>query len=178
MDKPIVVNLFGGPGSGKSTMAARVFSELKDRGYNAELVTEYAKDKTWEKSYAVLSNQIYVFAKQHHRLWRCADKVDIIITDSPLQLSLVYGNMSPSFETVVKEEIEKFCNVNVFLKRVKKYNPAGRSQTEDEARDLDIRIKDKVIGLGYNFDLDVPGNKESTDEILAEIEKIIESLSH
>lgn len=42
----LVVNLFGGPGSGKSTGAAYVFARLKMLGYNAELVTEFAKDKT------------------------------------------------------------------------------------------------------------------------------------
>ena len=29
-------------------MAAALFSDLKKRGFNAELVTEYAKDKVWE----------------------------------------------------------------------------------------------------------------------------------
>lgn len=46
--KPLVINLFGAPGAGKSTGAAIVFAELKKRGVNAELVTEFAKDKTWE----------------------------------------------------------------------------------------------------------------------------------
>ena len=48
MKKPIVVNLFGSPGAGKSTGAADVFSRLKKLGINAELVAEFAKDKTWE----------------------------------------------------------------------------------------------------------------------------------
>ena len=41
----LVVNLTGAPGAGKSTGAAYVFSQLKMRGINCELVTEYAKDK-------------------------------------------------------------------------------------------------------------------------------------
>ena len=40
----LVVNLFGVPGAGKSTGAAYVFSKLKMKGINAELVTEFAKD--------------------------------------------------------------------------------------------------------------------------------------
>lgn len=40
-----VINLFGQPGAGKSTGAAYIFSQLKLRGINAELVTEFAKDK-------------------------------------------------------------------------------------------------------------------------------------
>lgn len=42
----IYVNLYGGPGSGKSTTAAGVVSQLKLLSINAELVTEYAKDLT------------------------------------------------------------------------------------------------------------------------------------
>ena len=42
----VVINLFGGPGCGKSTGAAYVFSKLKMLGVNAELTSEYAKDKT------------------------------------------------------------------------------------------------------------------------------------
>ena len=38
------VNVFGGPGSGKSTMAYAVAAELKARGYTAECVGEVVKD--------------------------------------------------------------------------------------------------------------------------------------
>lgn len=43
--KMLVVNMFGAPGAGKSTGAAYIFSKLKMAGVNAELVTEFAKDK-------------------------------------------------------------------------------------------------------------------------------------
>lgn len=53
---PIVVNLFGQPGAGKSTLAAYTFAKLKMMNVNCELVTEFAKDKTWEKNFTALSN--------------------------------------------------------------------------------------------------------------------------
>ena len=46
----IVVNLFGAPGAGKSTGAAYIFAMLKMAGINAELVTEFAKDKVYEET--------------------------------------------------------------------------------------------------------------------------------
>lgn len=58
---PLVINQ--APGAGKSTGAAYIFSELKQRGVNAELVTEFAKDKTWEGNTLALSCQEYVFGK-------------------------------------------------------------------------------------------------------------------
>jgi hypothetical protein len=45
MEKTILVNLYAGPGTGKSTMAANVFSELKWMGVNCELALEFAKTK-------------------------------------------------------------------------------------------------------------------------------------
>lgn len=40
-----VINLFAGPGSGKSTTCAGVFNKLKLAGINCEMALEYAKDK-------------------------------------------------------------------------------------------------------------------------------------
>lgn len=73
----IYVNLYGGPGSGKSTTAAGVVSQLKLLSINAELVTEYAKDLTWEKSQHILVNNPHcVVVEQYWRLKRLQDKVD------------------------------------------------------------------------------------------------------
>ena len=78
---PIIVNLCGAPGAGKSTGAAYIFSQLKMKGVNAELITEFAKDKTWENNTTALSNQLYVLGKQYYRIDRCKDQVEVIVTD-------------------------------------------------------------------------------------------------
>lgn len=161
----LIVNLYGGPGSGKSTMASRLFSELKESAVVAELVTEYAKDLTWQESYYELGNQIYIFGKQQHRIWRVYGKVQVIITDSPLLLGLIYGNSSDTFKQLVVEEHKSRNSIDIFLNRVKPYSKIGRNQTEDEARIIDSKIKDILdIHVGDYYRID--GIKSSTDQIL------------
>lgn len=142
----ILVNLFGAPGAGKSTGAAYIFSQLKMRGINAELVTEFAKDKVWEESKAVFNNQAYIFGKQYFRISRCADKVDVVITDSPLLLSVIYNNdpvLGEEFNEVVRKVMNNYDCMNYYLSRTKEYNPIGRFQTEEES---DV-IADEILDL-------------------------------
>lgn len=150
--KTLLVNLFAGPGTGKSTTAAAVFSELKFADVNCELVTEYAKDKVWERSYDVLDNQLYIFGKQYHRLFRLDGEVDVIITDAPILLSQIYGRNEPKcFHDLVQYAHNQFHTLNYFLIREKRFNPKGRLQDEEQARQLDQDIKNMLIDNDVEF---------------------------
>ena len=63
-----VINLYGGPGSGKSTTAAGLFSLMKIEGQRVELVTEFARDEINSGNAHRLQNQDWIFAHQHHRI--------------------------------------------------------------------------------------------------------------
>ncbi len=144
-----VINLFGGPGSGKSTTAAGLFHLMKLNEMNVELVTEYAKDLTWEERFGTLANdQLYVFAKQQKRLQVLKNKVNYVVTDSPLILGLIYRQwnyLPQNFEPLVFEVWDGFINKNYFIKRTKKYASIGRSQSEDEAKGVDEQVKHFLI---------------------------------
>lgn len=142
MNKAIVINCLGGPGSGKSTMSAHVFAELKWLGVNCEIVTEFAKDKVWAEDFKALENQIYMFANQQRRIQILLDKVDVIITDSPLIMGISYlkEDIKPLKDLIVYE-FKKLNTHNFFLNRIKAYNPAGRMQTLEEAIEKDQEIK-------------------------------------
>ena len=169
--KTCIISMFGAPGAGKSTLASYCFAKLKMMGINCELVTEFAKDKVWEKNNEALSNQIYIFAKQYYRITRCVGKVDVIITDSPLFLSPFY-NKDPDIDEPLKELVAKivakYDNLNYFLRRVKKYNPVGRLQTEAESNEYGIRIKDMLKSFDIKF-REIDGDLMSADMIVQDV---------
>lgn len=144
-NKTLVINLLGGPGCGKSTTAASVFSELKWRGVEAELVTEYAKDKVWEEATKILENQLYIFANQEQRTNRLNGKVDVILTDSSILLTLAYVksqiHKGPIFKELVLSEFDKYNNMNYLLKRNDMYVQNGRNQTFEQAKEKDVVIE-------------------------------------
>jgi len=165
--------MFGGPGSGKSTMAASVFAELKWLGIDCEYVSEYAKDKVWEESYHVLNCQPLVLGKQLSRIFRLNGKVEVVVTDSPILLSPIYDKYrSKAFLAHVVEQFSMYNNYNIFLKRVKKYNPNGRMQTLSEAEKLDLRIREMLICTDTPFVL-YNGERKSVSKIVGDIKRII-----
>jgi cellulose biosynthesis protein BcsQ len=144
-----VINFYGGPGTGKSTTAAGLFYKMKSEGYKVELVTEYAKDVVYQESFFKLKDQLYIFTKQHHKLWKLRGKVDYVITDSPLLLSLHYFTDNDvynkdHFFDFVRSTFNSYENINIFITRNEfhPYQNYGRTQTEDEAIEVDRSIRE------------------------------------
>jgi hypothetical protein len=168
-----VINLFGGPGAGKSTTAAGLFYEMKKMRLEVELVTEYAKDMVWEGRHNILEDQIYIFAKQQRRISRLRDhRIDWVITDSPIALGLVYlreGSLSNNFRDLVMEVFDSFENHNFLLQRNFEYNPIGRNQKDLEAAEI---YDQKVAALLDARDIPfktVVGGEWAVTRILQEI---------
>lgn len=174
----LVVNLFGAPSAGKSTGAAYVFSQLKLRNINAELVTEYAKDKVWEESVEVFKNQAYIFGKQYFRISRVDGKVDVVVTDSPILLSSYYNNdksLGKEFDTLILNVFNHYDSYNVFIDRVKPYNPIGRFQDEagsDKIHDelIDFLSEHNIDVVHYNGDIE--GYNKLVNDILDRLNNV------
>ena len=148
---------------------------MKWLGYDVELVSEYAKELVWEQRHETFKNELYIFAKQQHRLFRLQGKVKYIITDRPLLLSIFYndkyGNKSENFRNMVLEEINKFENIDIFLNRTKPYVSKGRNQTEEESNEF----AKEMLTLAeecckYLVVLDAVEGKV-TEEIISKLEK-------
>lgn len=171
-----VVNLYGGPGSGKSTMAWHLSAELKYLGLNVEYVHEWVKLAAWEKRPEVFwKAQQHIYGNQSWLMECSANGADIIVTDCPLLMGLVYCRDSMGdavhdhFTEVVYNDYAKYDNLNVFVNRVKPYNPKGRNQTEREAHEKDYEIISflEVMGIDYTV---ANGERNGVMDVLVELE--------
>lgn len=142
------MNLYAGPGAGKTTSAWEIAARLKKEKINTEYCCEYAKEIVWEDKNSKLldgsaASQTILFEEQNKRIARLQGKVSVVVTDSPLLLNLMYvSEPAPELEKKVFEAYGQYNNFNMFIKRGDDYEQAGRLQTLDESKEIDDRIKE------------------------------------
>jgi hypothetical protein len=138
-----IINLFGAPGVGKSSVAAGIFWLMKAQHCSVELVSEYAKYLVLSgRKWQLAEEQVYLFAKQHHKQF-VIDRsgYEFGVTDSPLQLCQFYapGKYFSSFEGLVDEAAASFENVNFFVTRdLEAGHFEERGRVQDRARALEV----------------------------------------
>jgi len=156
-----LINLFAGPGGGKTTVATGIFHWMKEERMNVEYAPEYAKDIVWDETFNLLDDQLSVFCQQHRRFYRLYKSVEYIITDSPLLLSLVYGKNAmkkyddtwkDSFHRLVRDFHYQYANYNYFVERGdRKYIQEGRTQDYESAKEKDLEIKNMLTVNKINY---------------------------
>lgn len=175
MKKTIVINLFAGPGVGKSTIAAGIYYELKCKGISCELSGEVAKDKVWEDNPEALLDQPYIFGKQQHRIRRLYGKVDYVISDSPIVLSIAYSREgSDTFNKYILEQHNKYTCLNFYVERNnydEGYDQLGRVENLQQSIDKDNQIIHilKENNIEYEY-ISGSNSKEMVNKILNIVE--------
>jgi nicotinamide riboside kinase len=140
------ISFYGGPGVGKSTLAAKIYAAL-NQGGTAELVREFVKSWAYEGRQLDIFDQVYTFANQlwsEHRLDKAGVKV--IVTDSPVLLQCVYADLLDSdiaahLITIAKNYERRHQSLNFLVRRTVVYNSMGRYQSASELTALDARIQ-------------------------------------
>ena len=176
-----IVNLVGGPGTGKSTIATGVYSKLKIQGINCELAAEYAKDVTWEGNHNRLNNQIKMFAEQYTRQYRLLGKVDYVICDSPLMLNAIYLNyfvqsdkpkpFSNEYyklqEQFFVDTFYEFDNMNFYVTRNTKYHTmSGRVHDLQQSVALDKEISELLTNCDPKHYILTGDTDEMIDDVV------------
>lgn len=154
------INLYGGPGSGKSTVSTGLFSALKKRHFSIELVSEYVKSWAIQKREVIGFDQVYLMGKQLNYEYRfLSNGIEHIITDSPVLLSACYTRsyfdelgISDAMEEIILSYEREHPAINIFLNRQDKpYDTRARYQTKAEAILIDGIIRDTLDRLHLPF---------------------------
>lgn len=144
-----VVNLFGGPGSGKSTLQSDLYSYMKKQGKSVEMVREVAKKWAWSKTKITPLNQLNIIGEQIKDESELYGKVDCIITDSPILLGAFYMSYNHGEDFMMRMVLDymyfaekngvKF--INILLKRPEnKFDTRGRFESRAEVELIDEEL--------------------------------------
>lgn len=168
-----VINIFAGPGCGKSTLSTEIFTTLKKMHLKVEYVGEYAKDLIYEKRFEKLNDYLYVFAEQHHRIHRLKDDIDYVICDG----SFLLGNLHITnnciynkklFKDLVLDTFNKYDNHNYFLKRGDTpYQNYGRKESFKDAKKMDKKLK--ILLKNYKIDFKTIKYEKALKTILKDL---------
>ena len=171
-----LINLFGGPGIGKSSIAAGLFYKLKKKHISCNNPYEFPKVLAWDKNNEAIKDQLYVVANQHRGIAQSYGKVDYIIVDSPILFSTVYHGYytkdypvefyGDTFHKLVVDIHKKYDNINILLDRAESdYQSEERFQDIDQSLELDRLIKESLIKYDEPFHT-VKVGKNTVKEIL------------
>ena len=149
------IALLGGPSTGKSTLAARLFSELKDRGIQTELVQEYAREhiNRLGKVNNILTQYLF-YEKQRQKEDIIPETIEYIITDSPTILCYIYavyyaiiGDVDHQellvdmYSKTIRDGLNRYHKI-YFLESNRPYVKDGtRTQTKEESKEIGENIR-------------------------------------
>jgi nicotinamide riboside kinase len=152
------INFLGGACTGKSTMAAGIFSKLRKNGYSAELTGEFVKDWAYTGRVATKFDSLTTFSNQLYREeLPLKSGIDLVVNDSPILLSIIYAkNDSVGIEEAMLQILNKFENyypsLNIFLERDGiDYEDEGRYSGLDFAKKIDGRILKALSSNGIKY---------------------------
>jgi len=149
----LVINLIGGPCSGKSTVSAELFARLKKMGIHCELVSEYIKDRIYEENKTMPSNQIAIFGMEHYNISTKIGKVDVIVHDGSFLNNIIYKvGENKEFDDLIISEYKKFKNLDFFIKRGNiEFEDYGRIHNLKQSKELDKIIKETYERYGLSY---------------------------
>jgi nicotinamide riboside kinase len=144
------ISVFGGPGSGKTTLAARIFAELKTRRRKVEHIPEYVKRMAYANEQPRSFDQLYIIAKQLHREDQILRYVPTIVTDCPIMMCACYAKLYDfrcwqELLSIAKQWELAHPAFNLLIDRFVPYNTNGRFQSEEEAHVVDQLIYDVIM---------------------------------
>ncbi len=137
---------YAGAGSGKSTLAAKTYAQLKIAGYDVEHIPEYIKSWAYTGKQPISYDQLYVFAKQLHAEDVFLQKVDHLVTDSPLLLNTAYSqrygfHCAGHLIEMARQFDRDYPPINLFIERSVDYVTKGRYGSLEDSLEFDAYLR-------------------------------------
>jgi len=171
-----LINLFGGPGIGKSGIAAGITYKMKKKHISVNNPYEFPKRLAWDNNIPAIKDQLYVFANQHRGIAESYGKVDYIVIDSPILFSTIYHTYytegypaefyGQPFHNLVIDLHKKYDSINILLERSDTiHNDDERFQNYEQSLEIDKLCKKILDDNGFPYHT-IKVGKNSVNDIM------------
>lgn len=170
MAQKLVVNFYGSPGAGKTVAATSLFASLKRSHIDAVLVNEFAHHKVVENNKTALNNQLYIWANQQFNIFAGYHHADVVITDSPMLLGIIYNTQaSPMLREVILHEYNKYNNLNllVTMDGSHPYSMVGRIHSFTQS----VTLQNEICEMLDDHEIPYVNYREYTEDEIVELVK-------
>lgn len=148
------INLWGTPGVGKSAVAAMLYAKLKEAGFIAALVQDYANELAlqgklaWTNSNGEIQeyDQFLISSEQYRRQSEMDGLLEVVITDSPPLQQTIFApdHYAESLQHILNQLTVGWTNVDVLLvgEVRQDYSSMGRIKNVRESMDTRNEIEE------------------------------------
>lgn len=163
----MIINFYGAPGSGKSTISLGLSSFLKSKSLDCEYVGEYIKNliAIHGDNHIPIFNQLDILVNQNKLIKSFLENSEIVVTDSPILNTLIYIDYSADRQiTFCKNYIKSLVlklndyysnQINILVTNCpdkKLYKDSLRNYTYEESNSLHLKFKELPIFYDYIID--------------------------
>ncbi|MBP3222137.1 MAG: hypothetical protein J6M43_08905 [Neisseriaceae bacterium] len=148
IDTKLLINVYGSPATGKSFTAQNITAILHENGIDCEYIAEYATELIQQGRTDELKDQITVTGEQRRREVEAFKRTNLVITDSPTALGMLYSPKEQKAEVVkFGEQSDKTPHINILLRHnaesLATFSMNGRIHGKEES----LRIQSEIVAM-------------------------------
>ncbi|MBP3221259.1 MAG: PriCT-2 domain-containing protein [Neisseriaceae bacterium] len=144
----LLINVYGSPATGKSFTAQNLTTLLQENGIDCVYVSEYATELIHQGRNDELKDQVFVTGEQLRREQAALNHANIVITDSPTALGIIYA---PEHQKAALHDIaaqsDKIPHINILLRHnfesLQHFSMTGRIHGKEES----LAIQEQLIEM-------------------------------
>lgn len=173
----IKINLFAGPGSGKTTVALYVTAILSKKGYYVDIANEAAKNWVYDGVDLTKSDEIIQLKIFNEQLSKeqllLKGGLDFVICDSPLLLNAYFSKIPYLIDLSLKNSNNDDFNFWIERYNQEHFNDNGRSHNIIQSKRIDNELKNFILADNRISNLiTLSGDSEQkANEIIEIVEK-------